>query len=117
MPELPEVERYRRLAESAIGRTVVEVRSPDAWFLKNGLDAPTLSRALVGRWFEAARRIGKLLLLDVAAGPTIGIRFGMTGNLVVDGRTGVDELRHAPRRHEVIWERWGVVFEDGGSMV
>lgn len=117
MPELPEVELYRRLAIGTVGRPVAEVHSPDPWFLKGGTDAAELQGALVGRRFEDARRIGKLLLLDVDGGPTVGIRFGMTGNLAVDGRTGVDQLRSAPRRHEAAWDRWSVVFEDGGALV
>ena len=38
-----------------------------------------LRAALVGRSFTAARRRGKLLLLDTDGGPTLGLRFGMTG--------------------------------------
>jgi formamidopyrimidine-DNA glycosylase len=35
MPELPEVEAYRRLAEeAALGRPVAKVVAPDAWYLK-----------------------------------------------------------------------------------
>ncbi len=117
MPELPEVERYRRLAETALGRVVAAVRSPDPWYLKGGTDAAALEGALVGRRFAGARRIGKQLLLDVEGGPTVGLRFGMTGNLAVDGRTGVEQLRSAPVRHDVAWERWGVDFEGGGSLV
>jgi formamidopyrimidine-DNA glycosylase len=117
VPELLEVETYRQLAESALDRPIASVASPDAWFLKGAATAPLLRRVLVGHRFVAARRIGKLLLLDVDAGPTVGIRFGMTGSLVVDGRVGVDEMRYAPRRHEAAWERWGVRFEDGGSLV
>ncbi len=67
--------------------------------------------------FTDARRIGKVLLLDVDEGPTVGIRFGMTGNLAVDGTTGVDELRNAPHRHDPAWDRWAVIFADGGSLV
>ncbi len=117
MPELPEVERYRRLAETALGRRIAGVYSPDAWFLKGGVDPATTAAALLGRSFVEARRLGKLLLLDVDGGPTVGVRFGMTGTLVVDGRTGVDRLEYAPRRHEAAWERWSVTFDDGGSLV
>jgi formamidopyrimidine-DNA glycosylase len=117
VPELLEVETYRQLAESASDRPIASVASPDAWFLKGAATGPLLRRVLVGRRFVAARRIGKLLLLDVDSGPTVGIRFGMTGSLVVDGRVGVDEMRYAPRRHDAAWERWRVRFEDGGSLV
>ncbi len=117
MPELPEVEFYRRLAAEALGRVIFDVHSPDPWYLKGGIDGAALRGALVGRTFTDARRIGKLLLLDVEAGPTVGIRFGMTGNLVLDDRKGVDQLRNAPRRHNPAWDRWAVAFRDGGSLV
>lgn len=130
MPELPEVESYRRLAEGALGRTVTSVRAPDAWYLKGGTTAPVVRRALVGSRFTAARRIGKLLLVDLAgpgAGgggrrdggtpPTLGIRFGMTGTLVVDGSRGVDQLLYTSTRRERAWERFAVGFGDGGSLV
>ena len=117
MPELLEVETYRLLAESALARSIASVLSPDSWFLKGAATGPLLRGVLVGHRFVAARRIGKLLLLDVDAGPTVGIRFGMTGTLVVDGRAGVDQMRYAPRRREAAWDRWSVRFEDGGSLV
>ena len=107
-----------KLAESALGRTVAAVASPDTWFLKGGVSGPTLSGALVGGRFVAARRIGKLLLLDVDSGPTIGIRFGMTGSLAVDDRAGVDQMYYARRRRrDPAWDRWAVRFEDGGTLV
>jgi formamidopyrimidine-DNA glycosylase len=112
-----EVETFRQLAELALDRTVASVRSPDAWFLKGAATGPTLRRILVGHRFTAARRIGKLLLLDVDRGPTIGLRFGMTGSLAVDGNAGVDQMYYAPKQQNPAWDRWAVGFEDGGSLV
>jgi formamidopyrimidine-DNA glycosylase len=117
VPEMLEVETYRQLAESALHRTVSSVASPDAWFLKGAATAGTLRRALVGHQFTAARRIGKLLILDVDSGPTVGIRFGMTGSLDVDGTPGVEEMYFAPNRRNPAWDRWKVRFRDGGSLV
>jgi formamidopyrimidine-DNA glycosylase len=117
VPELLEVETYRRLAEVALDRTVASVATPDPWFLKGAATGPALRRALVGHRFVAARRIGKLLLLDVDSGPTVGIRFGMTGTLAVDDRAGVDQMRYGPKRRNPVWDRWKVRFEDGGSLV
>ena len=95
MPEGIEIELYRRAAEPALGRTIETVDAPDAWFLKRGLTAPARTGALVGRQLVAARRRGKLLLLDTSdGGPVLGLRFGMTGRLVVDGRQGIDELEY-----------------------
>jgi formamidopyrimidine-DNA glycosylase len=117
VPELPEVESYRTLAESALGRPIRTVSSPDAWYLKGAATGPSLRRALVGHRFTAARRIGKLLLLDVDSGPVVGIRFGMTGNLDVDDQLGVSQMRYAPKRREPAWDRWSVRFRDGGRLV
>lgn len=96
MPELTEVEVYRRLAERALGRTVAEVETPDGWFLKEGTTPAALRWALVGHQLTAARRIGKLLLLDTDGGPVLGVRFGMTGTLLVDGIRGVDSCSTHP---------------------
>jgi formamidopyrimidine-DNA glycosylase len=93
VPELVEVERYRTLAERALGRKVASVDSPDPWFVKGSVSGPLLASALEGRRFTGARRIGKLLLLDVDDGPVVGVRFGMTGTLLVDGDDAVGRRR------------------------
>ena len=117
MPELVEVERYRTSAERALGREVASVDSPDAWFLKGGTSAAALTSAVVGQRFMEARRIGKLLLLDVEDGPVVGVRFGMTGSLFVDGEGAVGRLRYSSTRYDPAWDRWWVTFADGGRMV
>jgi formamidopyrimidine-DNA glycosylase len=116
VPELPEVEAYRALAESALHRPVTAVEAPDAWFLKAGLDEATVRGALVGRSFTAARRRGKLLLLDTGGGPVLGLRFGMTGRLLVDGRPGVDALLYSSPLERSGWDRFAVRFTDGGDL-
>lgn len=117
MPELPEVEAYRRLALAALDRPVGGVDAPDAWFLKGGADATAVTGALVGRTFTAARRRGKLLLLDTSGdGPVLGLRFGMTGRLVVDGRAGVDRLLYSSDAGLSAWDRFSVQFADGGHL-
>ena len=100
MPELPEVEAYRRLADGrALGRPIAAVRAPDSWFLKDGLTGVAARRALTGRSFESARRIGKLLLLDTdGGGQVVGLRFGMSGRLLVDGTAGDDRLLYGSDR-------------------
>ena len=112
-----EVECYRTLAEETLGRTISGVVSPDDWYLKAGLSAPALEAVLVGRRFTAARRIGKLLLLDVDDGPVVGVRFGMTGSLLVDGVDRVGRLQYSSTRFDPAWDRWSVTFADGGVLV
>ena len=113
MPELPEVEAYRRLAEQALGRRIAHVDAPDAWFLKSDVDPAVL----VGHTFTAARRVGKLLLLDTDGdGPVLGLRFGMTGRLLVDGTAGVDRLLYTSDRELGVWDRFAVRFDDDGDL-
>jgi formamidopyrimidine-DNA glycosylase len=118
VPELPEIESYRRLAERlALDRPIEAVDAPDSWYLKGGLTALAAQAALVGRRFTEARRRGKLLLLPTDRdGPVLGLRFGMTGRLIIDGIAGVDELWYAPKRQEIRWGRFGIHFADGGLL-
>lgn len=120
MPELIEVEQYRHLAEVTVGRTISEVEAPDGWFLKGGVTAVALTDALVGGVIAGVRRIGKLLLVDtlgdVGAGPTLGLRFGMTGRLVVDDRAAMERLEYASARDEPVWDRFGLRFDGGGRL-
>jgi formamidopyrimidine-DNA glycosylase len=119
VPELVEVEAYRRLAEQhALGREIAAVEAPDAWYLKGGITAGALRAALTGRMFVGTRRHGKLLLLSTSDdGPTLGLRFGMTGRLLVDGTPGVQELWYASNRENVKWDRFAIGFKDGGRLV
>lgn len=116
MPELPEVEAYRALGERALHRRVAEVVAPDAWYLKGGLTAEHLVAVVAGRAFDRSRRIGKLMLLDTADGTSIGLRFGMTGRLLVDGEAGVEELEYSSVRDVAAWDRILFRFEDGGDL-
>lgn len=117
MPELIEVEAYRQLAELALERTITEVTATDAWWLKGGLSADVLGDALTGRHFLAARRTGKRLMLDTSGeGPVLGLKFGMTGRLIVDGKLGVEKLEYSSNREVVTWDRIVIRFEDGGDL-
>jgi formamidopyrimidine-DNA glycosylase len=114
VPEILEVELYRRQAEAIVGRTISGVETPDDWYLK-GVDAPTVSAALRGRTVVAARRRGKLLLLDTD-GPVVGLRFGMTGRLAVDGQAPLFELEYASATDHPRWDRFALVFAGGGRL-
>lgn len=116
-----EVEAYRDLAErAALSRPIAAVEAADAWYLKGGLTAEGLA-VLVGSHFSAARRRGKLLLLDTAGpdgepGPVLGLRFGMSGRLLVDGMPGVAALRYASNEPREKYDRFSVIFSDGGNV-
>ncbi|HET9076841.1 MAG TPA: DNA-formamidopyrimidine glycosylase family protein [Acidimicrobiales bacterium] len=117
MPELVEVERYRTLAAGrALDRTIEGVAAPDAWYLKRGAQADLVRDVLVGERFVAARRRGKLLMLDVSNGVVMGLHFGMSGRLLVDGRAGVDQLLYSPAGDQIRYDRFTVAFADGGVL-
>jgi formamidopyrimidine-DNA glycosylase len=117
VPEILEVERYRMLAEQALSRPVARVWMVDSRYGRGGTTPHRLRAALAGRTFVTARRRGKLMLLDTDGGPTLGVRFGMTGGLVVDGREALDRLRSGPGVFGEQWVRARITFDDGGQLL
>jgi formamidopyrimidine-DNA glycosylase len=129
-----EIEIYRRLSERVLGRTIAGVDANDEWFCKRTTTPLLLQETLVGGTVAATRRIGKLLLLEIASaagvdhgtGDTrdardtpdtvLGLRFGMTGRLIVDGSAGIDELLYSSGRDDPAWDRFGLRFSDGGTL-
>lgn len=81
MPELPDVEAFRRTFERcAQGRVIQRIEVHDAGVL-HGVSAGRLRRALEGRRFTVSERRGKWLIARTG-GPTLLLHFGMTGELV-----------------------------------
>ncbi|HEX5255913.1 MAG TPA: DNA-formamidopyrimidine glycosylase family protein [Mycobacterium sp.] len=79
MPELPDVEGFRReLAKTLPGQRIQHVDVRDPGILRNAT-AAALARRLAGHRFEAPRRHGKWLILPTD-GPTLLIHSGMTGH-------------------------------------
>ena len=82
MPELPDVEAFRRVfAGNGLGRRVsgLDLRAEE---MLRGAGRDDLARALTGRTFEDGRRHGKILFLRAGDGPWVVLHFGMTGALV-----------------------------------
>ncbi|UUU23724.1 Fpg/Nei family DNA glycosylase [Streptomyces sp. DSM 40750] len=81
MPELPDVEGFRKVLEScAKGRIIQRVDVRDTGVL-HGTSTRRLRDALEGRRFTEPERHGKWLLARTG-GPTLMLHFGMTGRLV-----------------------------------
>ena len=117
VPEILEVEHYRSFAERALERPIARAWMVDSRYGRGGTTPARLRSALVGRSFTAARRRGKLMLLDSGEGPTLGLRFGMTGGLVVDGEEALDRLRYGPGVFDDKWVRARITFDDGGDLL
>lgn len=110
------METYRRAADEVVGRVVERVHAPDDWFAKGETTPELLCRVLPGNRISGARRIGKLLLVDTD-GPVLGLRFGMTGRIVVDGGAPIEELIYSGTGDDPVWDRFGMEFAEGGSLV
>lgn len=81
MPELPDVEGFRRFfAEQAAGARVERVSAPAPDVVRN-TTPQGLGRALRGRRFGEPARHGKWLFAPVEGGSTVVWHFGMTGAL------------------------------------
>ncbi len=84
MPELPEVESARRIAErTLLGRTLVRVNTADDRIVYSGVTPRTLAAALRGRRVVALRRKGKYLWMELDRRPWPCLQFGMGGHFVV----------------------------------
>ncbi len=81
MPELPDVEIFRRYFQStALHQPVAAVQVPSPKLLRD-LSASRLGRKLHGRTFVATSRHGKYLLAEVPGKGHLVLHFGMTGFL------------------------------------
>lgn len=115
MPEILEVESYRRLADLVVGRVITRGWADE--YLAKKLDSPRAwARAVKGRRVEGTDRRGKLLLL-LTDGPTLGMRFGMTGVLLLDGDAGIEGLFYGPHEYQEKWIRGGLEFDDGRRLL
>lgn len=116
MPEGIEVEYYRRALAGVVGRRIVKIDTPDLWYLKDGIAPEALAGALRGQVVVAARRRGKLLMADLDTGHVLGLRFGMTGRLIVDGTAAIDRLQYSSPHAHRQWDRLVLAFEHGGEV-
>ncbi|UYZ63786.1 DNA-formamidopyrimidine glycosylase [Hymenobacter weizhouensis] len=80
MPELPEVETYRRfLHELVVAQTITALEVHDAHVL--AVDEDTLRQAVVGRTVRDTGRLGKNCFLLLDDGRVLVLHFGMTGDV------------------------------------
>jgi formamidopyrimidine-DNA glycosylase len=79
MPELPEVETFKRYLDStSLHQRITGVEVRDAYVLKR-VSARQLARRLKGRPFENSHRHGKHLFVRVGNELWLRLHFGMTG--------------------------------------
>ncbi len=121
MPDLPGVERGRRLAASmAEGRSIAEVRCTEDPIVFDGVPPDIFQRALAHRRVHAVHRRGKQLWFELDRAPHPLFHFGMTGAF----HTPVAEplqLKSGPKAPHREWPprftKIHLQFDDGGELV
>jgi formamidopyrimidine-DNA glycosylase len=84
VPELPEAERARRLAERVLaGRRIVDASASDDPIVFATASGRRVAAWLKGRRVRAVRRKGKHNWLELDRRPWLAFHFGMTGDLHV----------------------------------
>ncbi len=109
MPELAEVEYYRKRWDPGLGRTVLSVEIQARKRVFRDATVIPLARALAGQTLQSSRASGKQMLFEFSGGFWLGIHLGMTGKLRMDppGSTA------GPHDHFVARQASGtLVFED-----
>lgn len=103
MPELPEVETFKRYIErTSLERPIARAEVKNRIIVK-GADPHEIIRAVEGSEFLSARRHGKQLFLELSRGKWLTWHFGMTGEPVYFER----------REEEPRFDRFLFVFEHG----
>jgi formamidopyrimidine-DNA glycosylase len=119
MPELPECERGRQLAEAVlVGRRIDRVHCAEDSIVLDGTSPPAVRRALRGRCVVAAHRHGKHIWLETDARPWPVFHFGMTGSFRVPDATPLP-LASAPNPSADGWPprfvKLRLVLDDGSE--
>ena len=120
MPELPEAERGRRLAEAvAVGRRIERVWCDHDPIVFDGVAPERWRRALEGKRVAAARRWGKQLWLELDAPPHPLFHFGMAGGFKTPDSTPL-QLKSGPREDAPAWPprflKIRLRLDDGGEL-
>lgn len=110
MPELAEVEFYRKRWHLAAAGTPVErVHAADGRKVLRGVDVAALRRALTGAVLATSAAAAKQMLFRFDHEASLGIHLGMTGELLVAAPD------HVPGRHDhlvLFTARHALVFTD-----
>jgi formamidopyrimidine-DNA glycosylase len=109
MPELAEVEFYRRRWDAGLGAKITRAHLNAQKRVARGIDAAAFERALAGAKFLWSEGHGKRMLFRFSDDIWLGIHLGMTGALSVEAAT------FAPGKHDhlVLFQKQrALVFHD-----
>ena len=98
MPEGLEAEIWRRALSTLTGRRIVR-----AW-VDERVAPSELPDVVAGERLDDVVRVGKVVVL-ATSGPRIGLHFGMTGRVEVDGWAPIEQLAYASGLDRPEWDR------------
>ncbi|MBV9298518.1 MAG: Fpg/Nei family DNA glycosylase [Verrucomicrobia bacterium] len=93
MPELAEVEYFRRQWDSGLGSRVIAVASHPEMRVFRGTDVAALEKVLTGARLLGSEGHGKQMLFRFSRGASLGIHLGMSGRLRADA-AGISPGKH-----------------------
>jgi formamidopyrimidine-DNA glycosylase len=91
MPELAEVEWFRKQWDAGVGQETVDVKAHSRKYVFRGTDVDAVRANLIGKRLLRSKRSGKQMLFEFSDGNLLFIHLGMTGKVHVepiDFRTG-----------------------------
>jgi formamidopyrimidine-DNA glycosylase len=106
MPELAEVEYFRRQWNSGLGSRVTGVATHPEKRVFRGTDVAALEKALTGAKLLGSEGHGKQMLFRFSPGASLGIHLGMSGRLRIEAN------RISPGKHDHL-----VLFQEERSLV
>jgi formamidopyrimidine-DNA glycosylase len=120
MPELPEVERARRMASRlAVGRTIVHVSCAHDPIVFEGVSEERIKQTLSGRTVHAAHRRGKHFWLTLDRRPWPCFHLGMTGDVRTRTEAPI-QLESSPAEPDNTWPprftKIHLTLDDGGEL-
>lgn len=112
MPEGLEAEIWRAAATPLVGRTITDV------WVDERIAPVGLADTITGAEITSVDRVAKVLLLGLESASVdtmLGLHFGMTGRLEVDGDAPIDHLEYASGADRPAWDRlriWAGIDRD-----
>jgi formamidopyrimidine-DNA glycosylase len=106
MPELAEVEWYRKQWNAGLGKKIVDVRLHSGNRVFRGTDSRELRRRLIDEKFLSSEARGKWMLFKFSSHNWLGIHLGMTGRICVESRN------FHPNKHDHL-----IFYQSGRALV
>src|SRR5688572_6095868 len=109
MPELAEVEFFRRRWDVGLGESIVRVHINAKKRVARGVDGTGMQKALRGAKFLKSEGHGKRMLFRFSGDAWLGLHLGMTGKLVVEAA----DFKPSKHDHLVLFQKErALVFND-----